>query len=130
MTEEQMECGMCGESISISATVCPECGVILFGDDAGQFSRQQTSKNKGRKTNWTDTDPVNTNSTHNGSFVQDKKTDRPITVSIVNFDMPFWSIVKLLIKISIAAIPAMFIIAMISLVLWAIFGGILVALIR
>ncbi len=43
---------------------------------------------------------------------------------IVDFRMPFWSMVAFLVKLSIAAIPAIFILAIISGFVVAIVGGI------
>jgi len=52
----------------------------------------------------------------------------PAKVSVVDFDMPFWSIVILLVKWSIAAIPALIILGIIASVLFAVLAGIGVAL--
>lgn len=45
-------------------------------------------------------------------------------VTIEGFDLPFWNIVGLLIKVSLAAIPAMLILAFMSAVILGVFGGI------
>lgn len=45
-------------------------------------------------------------------------------VSIVDIKMPFWSMVVFMVKAAIAAIPAMFILAIIFTILSVIFGGV------
>jgi hypothetical protein len=52
----------------------------------------------------------------------------PAKVSVVDFEMPFWSIVVLLVKWSIAAIPALIILGIIGSVLFAVLAAIGVAL--
>jgi len=49
-------------------------------------------------------------------------------VVIVNFDMPFMSIVFLLVKVALAAIPAFLILGFIFFVLTSVFAGSVVAL--
>jgi hypothetical protein len=47
----------------------------------------------------------------------------PSVVSIVNINMPFWSIVGFMIKVSLASIPAIIILGVMGFLFWAIFGG-------
>jgi hypothetical protein len=47
---------------------------------------------------------------------------------LVGIDMPFWSMVGLILKISLAAIPAMFILSLIWVVVVGTLGGILAVL--
>lgn len=49
-------------------------------------------------------------------------------VSVIDFDMPFFSIVLLMVKWTIAAIPALIILVLIAAVLAGIFGGVAAAL--
>jgi hypothetical protein len=48
-------------------------------------------------------------------------------VVVIGFDMPFWPLVRFLVKIAIASIPAGIVIAFIYLVLGWIYGAILLA---
>lgn len=48
------------------------------------------------------------------------------TVRIVDLDLPFWHIVVFLIKVSLAAVPAALIVALIGLFGFAILSGVLV----
>lgn len=49
------------------------------------------------------------------------------SVVVVGFDMPFWPLVRFLIKLAIASIPAGIVIAFIYVVLGLLWGAILVA---
>jgi hypothetical protein len=51
-------------------------------------------------------------------------------VVVVGFDMPFWPLVRFLVKVAIASIPAGIIIAFFYMLLGLIYGGIMVALHR
>jgi hypothetical protein len=57
--------------------------------------------------------------------------DTPVTVVtpvvVVGFDMPFWPLVRFLIKLAIASIPAGLVIALIYALLGLVYGAILVA---
>ena len=46
-------------------------------------------------------------------------------VRVVDFTMPFWSLVGFMIKVSLASIPAVIILAVVYLFAVAIFGGVL-----
>ena len=46
-------------------------------------------------------------------------------VNIVDIKMPFWSMVVFMVKASLASIPALIILAIIYVIIAAIFGGIL-----
>ena len=48
-------------------------------------------------------------------------------VVVVGFDMPFWTLVRFLIKLAVASIPAGIVIALIYIVLGWIWGAILLA---
>jgi hypothetical protein len=50
---------------------------------------------------------------------------RPQEVSIVDIRMPFWSMVVFMVKLSLAAIPAFIILAVIYVAAIAVFGGII-----
>jgi hypothetical protein len=52
----------------------------------------------------------------------------PIEARIVDFKMPFWSMVVFLVKLSIAAIPAIIILSIVGALIFAVFGGIGAAL--
>lgn len=45
-------------------------------------------------------------------------------VTVVDVRMPFWSLVVLLVKLSVAAIPAMFILSFMGALFWGIFGAV------
>ena len=49
-------------------------------------------------------------------------------VRIVDINMPFWSMVKFMVKLSLASIPAYIILVIIFAVIFLIFGGIFVGL--
>lgn len=49
-------------------------------------------------------------------------------VSVVDIKMPFWSMVVFLVKLAIASIPAVIILAILAAILSAIFGGIFMGL--
>jgi hypothetical protein len=51
-------------------------------------------------------------------------------VVVVGFDMPFWPLVRFLVKLAIASIPAGLVIALFYMVLGLIYGAIMVALHR
>jgi hypothetical protein len=53
---------------------------------------------------------------------------RPQEVSIVDIRMPFWSMVVFMVKLSLAAIPAFIILAVIYVAAIAVFGGIITGL--
>jgi hypothetical protein len=53
---------------------------------------------------------------------------RPQKVSIVDIKMPFWSMVVFMVKATLASIPALIILTIISLILVALSAGILAAL--
>jgi hypothetical protein len=48
-------------------------------------------------------------------------------VVVVGFDMPFWPLVRFLVKVAIASIPAGLVIALFYMVLGLIYGAIMVA---
>ena len=43
--EELIECGNCGCEIPIISTVCPECGIKLYGGDIDQSLQDLSTKN-------------------------------------------------------------------------------------
>jgi len=51
-------------------------------------------------------------------------TDQLIRAVIEDFDMKFWSIVWFMVKVAFASIPAIVVVWIVTLVLFAIFGGI------
>ena len=57
-------------------------------------------------------------------------TDSAEPITIRNIDIPFWRIVAILIKWSIAAIPAMIIIAVLYTLIFGILGGVGVVLVE
>ena len=57
-------------------------------------------------------------------------TDSAEPITIRNIDIPFWRIVAILIKWSIAAIPAMIVIAVLYTLIFGILGGVGVVLIE
>jgi len=48
-------------------------------------------------------------------------------VVVVGFDMPFWPLVRFLVKLAIASIPAGLVIALFYMVLGLVYGAIMVA---
>jgi hypothetical protein len=57
-------------------------------------------------------------------------TDGSNLVTIRDIDVPFWRIVLILIKWSIAAIPAMIMVAIIYAVIFALLGGIVAGILQ
>jgi len=57
-------------------------------------------------------------------------TDSAEPITIRNIDIPFWRIVAILIKWSIAAIPAMIVIAVLYTLIFGILGGVGVVLVE
>ena len=57
-------------------------------------------------------------------------TDSAEPITIRNIDIPFWRIVAILIKWSIAAIPAMIVIAFLYTLIFGILGGVGVVLVE
>ena len=57
-------------------------------------------------------------------------TDSAEPITIRNIDIPFWRIVAILIKWSIAAIPAMIVIAVLFTLIFGILGGVGVVLVE
>lgn len=51
-------------------------------------------------------------------------TPRAQPVVITDFEMPFWSLVIFLVKLAVAAIPAIVILAVMGAILTAVLGGI------
>ncbi len=47
----------------------------------------------------------------------------PNTVKIVDFDMPFWSMVTFMVKAAIASIPAFIILSVIGTIVFGLLGG-------
>ena len=52
----------------------------------------------------------------------------PHRISIVDFEIPFWRMVMLIIKWTFAAIPAVIILSVIFAIIGAVFGGIIAAI--
>lgn len=50
--------------------------------------------------------------------------DNTHKVTVENINMPFWSLVGFLVKISLAAIPALFILAIVGALMLGILGGV------
>jgi len=59
--------------------------------------------------------------------MSDSSGSSPTAVVVVGFDMPFWPLVRFLIKLAIASIPAGIVVALFYVVLGWIYGAILVA---
>jgi hypothetical protein len=57
-------------------------------------------------------------------------TAEPHPVLIIDFNMPFWSIVRFMIKFALASIPAIVILILLFAVFSAIFGGVLASLLH
>lgn len=53
----------------------------------------------------------------------------PARVRVVDFDIPFWQLVFLLLKLALAVIPAFIVLAGLGLIFMALFGGLLVGLV-
>jgi hypothetical protein len=56
--------------------------------------------------------------------MQESPASAPIEARIIDFKMPFWSMVVFLVQVAIAAIPAMIILAIIGGLIFAVAGGI------
>jgi len=123
MADDTIECGNCGAIVPISSKRCPKCSVLLFEEQADQIfyagstsiHNDQTQKAILRKSEIRKDTQTNKNNT--------VEIINPVT--IINFDMPFWSIVAFMIKVAIASIPATIVILVIYIILWLIFGGLL-----
>jgi hypothetical protein len=65
---------------------------------------------------------------HEAELLNDilQQLKRPQPVSIINFNMPFWALVGLMIKVSLASIPAMLIMgilgAVVTVCVWMVIG--------
>lgn len=58
-------------------------------------------------------------------FVSEEKTQSPQPIVVTDIHMPFWSMVIFLVKLAIAAIPAILILAVLGAVLSGVFAGLL-----
>lgn len=61
-----------------------------------------------------------------GNFIMPVQVEN-VSIKIVGFDMPFWSIVWLMIKITIAAIPAAIVVFIVVALFQLFFAGVLAA---
>jgi hypothetical protein len=110
-----LECGNCGNTIPINSKVCPHCGIKLFGDKIHMVSSknvpaaQAVVKTSGGVEEY---DPF------------------PNEVVVVDFDIPFGSLVWLLVKIALASIPALMILGVILSLVSIIFGGAIFGFLR
>ncbi len=121
---ETIECGNCGSVIPITAKNCPHCGIVLFDDVAGQELLDLNSEPPvyQEKTNLS---PYRTNKNAEPIKAATKNVVEPIPAYIVDFDMPFGSIVGFMVKVALAAIPATLILLVFYLIIWLILGGVL-----
>ena len=125
---DSVECWNCKAIIPITAKICPECGVSLLEE----LPRAELQDKKSKNYNYRE----DNNKTHSRSVMgnntsgKGKMYEGSNPVWIVDFNMPFWSIVGFMIKVAIASIPAMLVLTAISLALWLIFGGIISSIIR
>ena len=127
-TDETIECGNCGEMIPLTATKCPMCGVNLF--DHIVMPDTASPGKPAPKPVQPAPRPENVRQAHqtspaNQSLTDDDVYDIAQPVFIVDFNMPFWSLVVLMVKIALASIPALLILAIISAIFWVIFRSIL-----
>ncbi|WP_295100485.1 hypothetical protein [uncultured Candidatus Kuenenia sp.] len=66
----------------------------------------------------------NTETAENEIYFGKGETGRPLDVTITNIDMPFWSMVRFMIQVAIAAIPALIAISVVVLAITFILGSI------
>ncbi|MEX2498848.1 MAG: hypothetical protein WD397_08225 [Wenzhouxiangellaceae bacterium] len=58
------------------------------------------------------------------------RNDPADRVTVVDIDMPFWSMVRFMVKLAIAAIPAMLILWLLALLFTLLIGGIFGGIVR
>ena len=126
-TDETIECGNCGEMIPLTATKCPMCGINLF--DQIDMPDTAAPGKPAPKPVQPVSRPENVRRAPQTSPAHQPLTDDDVyeiaqPVFIVDFNMPFWSMVALMIKIALASIPALLILAVISAIFWVIFPAI------
>lgn len=99
--EESYFCSDCGREVSADANYCPNCGAdireVVEEDNESAPLQSVVARNT-----------------------------KPQAVSVVDINMPFWSMVKLMVKISLASIPAAIILGILFLVFYAILGALIV----
>jgi hypothetical protein len=133
-TGDTIECGNCGALIPLTAKRCPMCGVILYDDlkslddDERGASHPQRPQRQAPQRDYQPSSPRHTHTPR--PLSADEISDMASPVFIVDFNMPFWSLVVLMVKIALAAIPAMLILAIIGIIFWGILGTTLSAFFR
>jgi hypothetical protein len=113
-----LECGNCGNTIPSNAKVCPHCGIQLYGDKIQPTSIKGSHMTKSK--------PAIQSATHSGERFATSLN----SVVIVDFDLPFTSMVRLLVKIALASIPAIIILSLIFGFLFILFGSVFIGLIN
>lgn len=110
----QVICPKCNEINSSNALHCAACGASLRGSphiEGGAATPERSSQ----------VSAVSTSSVL-------AMPGQVVPVSIVNFNMPFWALVGFMIKVALASIPAVIILAVLMVVIWSVLGGMLIAL--
>ena len=141
MTHKVKICGSCGHHNAPDEVLCQKCGLMLPGsavDLDGPATRQSMSfdppspRPPETKTTPPET-PAKAEVFGEGTLKNIKKTPpkpqarewpyeavpirlggRPLRVTVVDFDMGFWSMVEFMVKAAFAAIPAILIIMLIT----------------
>ena len=113
-----LECGNCGAQIPARAKVCPQCGIQLYGDRMRITASDRQQKGVAAMA-----------SQAQQTLGKRQSAPRVQQVAVVDFDMPFASLVGLLVK-ALAAIPALLILVVIAGFLAVVFGGMLVSIIN
>jgi hypothetical protein len=118
--DNTIECGNCGALTEITASRCSKCGAKLFESDLDASTA--TSKKKQVRS---PVAPVSVKRqvTPKNDESEDDLDDWPQLVSIVDFDMPFLSLVFFMVKVAIASIPALIILGALFAILVILFGG-------
>ncbi len=124
-----LECGNCGNTIPFNARVCPRCGIQLSGEKIRITETEapitgEPSEKEVPMTAEPSQATVSVNSASQGLVEA-----LPDEVVVVDFDIPFTSLVILLVKVALASIPAFMILGVIIGIIFLLFGGALAGLI-
>jgi hypothetical protein len=134
MEDPMKTCPKCFYSNLDTNEFCDECGSPLPSIE----EKHQVNERSYPLKNTSDFKETNTSIVNDDLLIQIRKLNDTVAnietntrnkeIVIQNIDMPFWSIVRFMVKWSIASIPAAIILIIIGAILTAIFSGLFTAL--
>ena len=127
-----IKCQNCKRFNSLSNTHCAFCGTKLHGTEQNKFhlrlpNPKQPSEPLPPKPLSEPQIPKSHSKPTGSTVATSQYYSENNQVSIVDFNMPFGSMIIFLVKLALAAIPALIILGFIFSLLWAIFGVLLLS---